>query len=139
MSEKRSGQCQCGAVKFEVTVPESKFGVCHCGICRKINAGPFMAVHCETDITFTEERGLACYRSSEWAERGFCKECGTSLFYRMIDPPDKFLGVSVEAFEEADGFELAQHIFIDNKPDRYDFKDEAPRLTGAETMGAGEA
>jgi hypothetical protein len=24
------------------------------------------------------------YASSEWAERGFCSQCGTHLFYRVI-------------------------------------------------------
>lgn len=132
---KKKGGCQCGAVRFEVGVPEQTFGICHCGICRKINAGPFMAVHCDTDIAFNEERGLARYQSSDIAERGFCKDCGTSLFYRMTEPMDGFLGVSVEAFDDANGFELAQHIFVDDQPARYAFKDNCPRLTGVEAMG----
>ncbi len=132
--EVRSGGCLCGAVRFEIAVPEPKFNVCHCGMCRKWGAGPFMAVHCEGPAEFADDEGLTWYRSSEWAERGFCAKCGTSLFYRLTADPEAMLIVSSEAFDEADDFELHQHIYVDYKPGRYQFGDARPGLTEAELL-----
>ncbi len=130
----RTGRCLCGAVTFEVTVPDPTFGICHCGMCRKWCSGPFMAVHSESAATFNEDKQLAWYKSSDWAERGFCKQCGTNLFYRCTDPAYEGWGVSLEALDDTTGLALDRHIFIDAKPDRYDFKDERPRVTEAELM-----
>ena len=42
-----------------------------------------IAVDCGTDVTFEGEENISVFESSEWAERGFCKECGSHLFYRL--------------------------------------------------------
>ena len=130
----RSGGCLCGSVRFEIAVPEAKFNVCHCGMCRKWSAGPFLAVHCPGEASFASDEGLAWYAGSTWAERGFCKKCGTSLFYRLRQSPSEVLIVSSEAFDESDDLELDRHIFVDSKPGRYDFSDERPRVTEAEFL-----
>ena len=134
-SEQEGGGCLCGAVRFEVTVPEKQFAICHCGMCRKWSAGPFMSVHCPGEgARFPEDQGLHWYRGSEWAERGFCGICGTSLFWRLADTPDEMLIISVEAFDNADKFKLAEHIYTDAQPDRYAFADDCPHLTEAEIL-----
>lgn len=137
MSVEKSGQCLCGSVKFTAVLDAAVFGVCHCGMCRKVNAGPYMGAPCSADVTFKDDRDLKWYASSDAAKRGFCQKCGTSLFYRSNDKQNIFWGVSVEALDDASDMTLAQHIFIDDKPDRYDFTGECPRLTGAEVMGDG--
>ena len=71
---KRTGRCLCGAVTFEVDVPKPRFTMCHCGMCRKWSAGPFMSVHTPGPATFTNAQGLRWYRGSKWAERGFCDQ-----------------------------------------------------------------
>ena len=38
---------------------------------------------CGTDVIFEDESAIGVFESSEWAERGFCKSCGTALFYRL--------------------------------------------------------
>jgi hypothetical protein len=124
----------CGAVRFEVEVPKAEYAMCHCGMCRRWSAGPFMSVHCPGPGRFTNDEGLAWYQGMPWAERGFCKKCGTSLFWRLAADPDREIVVSVEAFDEADDFTLDRHIYIDAKPARYDFADDRPRITEAELM-----
>jgi hypothetical protein len=128
------GRCLCGSVAFEVEIPEARFSVCHCGMCRRWAGGPWMSVHCPRPAVFSEDSGLAWYRGSDWAERGFCSTCGTSLFYRLADNPDGLLVVAVDALEDATDLALDRHIYIDAKPDRYDFADDRPRLTEAEFL-----
>lgn len=92
-----------------------------------------MAVECAGVPTYLQgEASVTWYRGSKWAERGFCSACGSSLFFRMAGTPDSLTVVSVEAFDEADDMHLHRHIYIDSKPDRYDFADNVPRLTAEE-------
>jgi hypothetical protein len=78
----QKGQCLCGGVKFEADVNEHGFHVCHCDMCRAWASSPLFAVAVDS-ITFDDEDSVSTYRSSEWAERGFCKQYGSSLFYRL--------------------------------------------------------
>ena len=131
----RSGGCLCGAVRFEVAVPEAKFAICHCGMCRKWSAGPFMTVHTRGDqLRFFREEGLAWYQGSAWAQRGFCSLCGTSLFWRQAAHPEQDMAVSSEALDEADDLVLDRHIYVDAQPARYQFAGDEPRVTEAELM-----
>ncbi len=78
-------------------------------------------------------RGLTpvAYRSSEWAERGFCPTCGTHLFYHLL-PTDEYI-VPAGLFQ-SESFQLASQIFIDEKPDFYELKNETPTLTGQQVF-----
>jgi hypothetical protein len=132
--DKASGGCLCGAVRFTAAPRDTKFGICHCSICRRWSAGPFFALECSGSFKIEDASNLGLYRSSEWAERGFCKACGTPLFYRLIDKD--FCAVSVEAFDDRDGFALTSQIFIDEKPAYYDFANKTHNMTGAQVFAA---
>ncbi len=83
-------------------------------------------------VEFTGAENIGRYDSSEWAERGFCSRCGTSLFYRL-KAADKYI-MSIGAFDDQSAFELVGEIYIDEKPPGYNFAGEHPRQTGAEFM-----
>lgn len=132
--EQISGGCLCGAVRFTAAPREKDFGICHCGMCRRWTAGPFFALECGDTPKIEDSANLGVYRSSEWAERCFCKLCGTPLFYRLVDKD--FYAVSVEAFDDRSGFSLTSQIFIDEKPSYYDFANVTTTMTGAEVFAA---
>ena len=134
----RAGGCLCGAVRFEVSVPSATYSICHCRMCRRWSAGPFMSSHAEGAPRFTAGGDLVTwYRGSPWAERGFCSRCGSTMFWRLAEQPDTLTAVSVEALDEASEFTLHRHIYVDAQPARYAFGDDRPRVTEAE--GAGRA
>src|SRR5690606_9332393 len=91
----------------------------------------FMALHCE-DVDIPENDALGVYRSSDWAERGFCKECGTPLFWRTHD--HSMYAVSATAVEISEGLRLATETFIEEKPQYYAFANDTTKVTGAEWM-----
>ncbi len=129
------GQCLCGAVEFAVDVPERTYSVCHCGLCRRWSGGPLMSVHCPApDTEWLNDEGLTWFQGTPWAQRGFCSRCGSSLFWRLTEQPEGMLIVSIDALNDATGFQLDRHIYSDAKPDRYDFADDRPRVTEAELM-----
>jgi len=126
-----SGQCLCGAVRVQAEVTERHHGACHCGMCRRWGSGPFLATSVG-GVEFTGDEHIRRYRSSDWAERGFCDICGANLFYHLIEP-DVYV-MSIGVFDSASEFDLTEEIYIDSKPDGYAFAGEHPRLTEAETI-----
>jgi hypothetical protein len=129
-----NGQCLCGAVRFHGTpVPGRGIGVCHCGQCRRWASGPFMAIRMTGGVTFDADEALVWHRSSDHGERGFCGKCGTSLFWRAPGAGND-VAVNVSALPEDHGQAINEHIWVDDKPDFYDFSDDAPRLTAAQAM-----
>jgi hypothetical protein len=128
------GGCLCGAVRFSAIPKKNEHEACHCNMCRKWSGGPWMAVECVGSVLVEEDSNIGVYRSSKWAERWFCKQCGTVLFYKLRDH-DHF-GVSVEAFDEPEKFTFTSEIFIDEKPARYDFANDTIKMTGAEVFEA---
>lgn len=127
----RSGRCVCGAVKFTADVVSDNHSVCHCGTCRRMcGGGPFFGVRTR-GVTFESEDSVGRYASSDWAERGFCKSCGTVLFYFL--KPMATYAMSAGTFDDPSAFRLASEIFIDEKPAGYAFAGDHPRLTAEET------
>lgn len=123
------GKCLCGSI--EVSAPSQKeIGLCHCSICRRWSGGPMFVVHCGSDVQF-DGASPATYRSSDWAERGFCGKCGTHLFYHLLQNNEFILVAGI--FQDQD-FELANEIFIDEKPAFYEFSNETHKLTGQQVF-----
>jgi hypothetical protein len=132
MSEtiEHSGGCLCGAVEYEVQLQEPKAHICHCHLCQKWGGSSSITLHTTPDWTIRGENKLKWYDSSEWAQRSFCSECGTHLLFRLKD--GSYHGVTAGSLKDQSGLEIGMHIFIDKKPNYYDFKDDAPRLTEQE-------
>lgn len=126
------GQCLCGAIRIVAQSPSNSVGACHCKTCRRWGGGPFMEVDCGQAVSIEGEEHLSVFSSSEWAERGFCSQCGTHLFYRIKESGQHMVPVGV--FE--DGYDLAfkSQVFIDEKPSFYRFANETQNMTGAEVF-----
>jgi len=71
------------------------------------------------------------YASYEWAERAFCKQCGTHLYYRLTQPNQFMLPAGL--FKDAD-FVLEKEIYVDEQPDYYRFANNTEKLTEAEVI-----
>lgn len=128
---KVSGHCLCGNVKFTASVAKREVGICHCSMCQRWTAGPFLAMECEPgSLELDGADSLGTYVSSDWASRHFCKTCGTPLFWRSRD--GKIDVISAGALDEKSQLSLTSEIFIDEKPRYYDFANETKRMTGAE-------
>lgn len=121
------GSCLCGAVAFEVSGAREAVSFCHCGQCRKVSGHFWAATHAPfSALSFTEDRGLKWYASSEWAKRGFCKECGSSLFYRMNG--EEGIGIAAGSLDPPTELTPGRHIFVADKGDYYQIADDAPHI-----------
>jgi hypothetical protein len=95
---KRTGGCNCGQVKFEVSGRPVRVGLCHCQVCRKETGslGNFFAVWEASHVSVTGE-------TRSWKlltdNRHFCPMCGSSVF-AIVDGADE-IEVRAGAFDDA--------------------------------------
>ncbi len=123
------GQCMCGVVKFSATTKRLSVVACHCDMCRRWSAGPFMSLNCGT-VNFQDHENIGRVCSSEWAERGFCKSCGSNLFYKIVESNDYQMAVGL--FDDQSKLRLSLQVFTERKPEFYQFANETKMMTGAE-------
>lgn len=134
--ERLQGQCLCGAVRFSAVLGKPEVGVCHCSTCRRWGGGPFMVVETQGGLEFEagSEADVSLFKASDWAERGFCAKCGSSLFYRLLANGLHF--VNAAAFDDPGALTMTHEVFIDSKPDYYAFAGERRRMTEEEVFAA---
>ena len=125
------GTCLCGAITIQ-TPKHKTIDACHCGMCRRWGGGPALGLACGSDVTIDGAEQLKTYQSSEWAERGFCRECGTHLFYRLRLTNEYFVPAGL--FQDEIEFEFKEQIYIDRKPSYYEFVNQTVNLTEAEAF-----
>lgn len=116
------GSCLCGAVAYEVDGELREVVGCHCTQCRK-TTGHFMAATAAKhgDFRITREEGLAWYRSSDQARRGFCNVCGSTLFWQG-DGRD-YVAIAAGTLDGPTGIRIKGHIFCADKGDYYEIAD----------------
>jgi len=127
-----TGSCLCSAVQFTAKKMDHDVGACHCEMCRKWGGGPLLAVDCGDEVEFKGEQAISVFDSSEWADRGFCKECGTHLFWRLKQTQQHIMPVGL--FEKTQGLVLDHEVFIDEKPSFYSFAEQTKSMTGDEVF-----
>ena len=126
------GACLCGAVRIVAKAKSNSIGACHCTMCLKWGSGPLFAAECESDVQFEGADNISIFNSSDWAERGFCRECGTHLFYRLKQ--EGYYAIPIGLFEGENQWMFSEQIFIDEKPLFYSFAETTKELTGAEVF-----
>lgn len=82
MTQIYQGSCLCGRVTYEVKGELRNVCYCHCTQCRKTSGHFVASTQCLLqDITINEE-SITWYRSSDTATRGFCRVCGSQMFWK---------------------------------------------------------
>lgn len=128
-----TGRCLCGAVRFAGTASSPKVAACHCDMCRRWSSGPYFEVSCGNAI-FEGEDNITRFRSSDWAERAFCKRCGSNLFYHIIDSEE--FQIAAGLLDNPSDLRLSLQVFIDEKPPFYTLADNTEVMTAAEVFAA---
>ncbi|UWR22544.1 GFA family protein [Sulfitobacter sp. S190] len=130
-AHKIEGQCLCGAVTVTAMVTDPKLRACHCDMCNRHTGGPFFSVNADP-ATVQVSGTPATYRSSDWAERGFCATCGSTLWYATVHDGARHLSAGL--FDNAAGGTLAIEFFADACPQGYALAGSHKKLTTPETI-----
>lgn len=100
------GSCLCGGVAYRAAGPVQHASHCYCTMCRKQHgaaAGSYANV-ARDGFAFERGAGLVTeYASSGHGRRGFCSVCGSNLYWRSTQSPDR-IAVTLGTLEpEYDG------------------------------------
>lgn len=132
-----NSQCLCQKVSIQVAEAKPHVDSCHCSMCRKWSGGPLLAIDCGSNVKFEGEDNIKIFDSSEWAERGFCSNCGTHLFYRLKQTNQYIMPAGLfDQLDDLGNAEFTTQIFIDEKPRYYDFANPTKMMTGEEVFAA---
>lgn len=137
MNEKvYEGGCLCGAVRYRFTEKPQPIIACHCRQCRQMSGHYFAATAVSRkSFELTEGRGLSWYQSSKVSRRGFCKECGSSLFFDHGE--DEPIGISAGSLDHEPEGKLVAHIYVEEAGDYYTIDDQAPSFDSQEWAKGG--
>ena len=130
--KKATGQCLCGRVRFEIHGELRDIVNCHCAKCRRFhgNYGAYTLAAVE-NLTMIEQKSLKWYDSitDETANvrRGFCSECGSSLFWHPADSPN--ISIAAGALDGPTHLKTIGHIWCSQMADYYRIEDDLPRFT----------
>ena len=119
-----TGRCLCDAVAYEVRGQLTAPHACHCGMCQR-QSGNFTIATEANRADFEITKGeIKWFRSSDFAKRGFCPECGSALFW---DDGGDQVSINAGTLDQPTGLQLGAHIFVADKPDYYEIDDDLPK------------
>ncbi len=130
MNDIHRGACLCGAVRFRTSGKLRGVIYCHCSQCRR-QAGHVMAATAVDDARLEVDgaENLTWFAASDAARRGFCRTCGSALFWKRNGAAQT--SIFAGAFEQPSGLEGESHIFVADKGDYYDITDNLPQYPRA--------
>ncbi len=114
-----TGQCLCGAVKYELTAPPARMAQCHCKDCQRASGTGHMslAFFAEDDVRIVGE--IAEYAvtadSGNTNTRAFCPRCGGRLFSRNSARPG-VRAVAVGSVDDNAWFEPGAVVYCGVRP-----------------------
>ena len=123
----REGGCLCGAVRYQITGPLRDVVNCHCRMCQRLhgNFGPHTKARKE-NIELLQARGLEWYQTSTVARRGFCRECGSGLFWEPFELDAT--GILAGTLDDTKGLKTMGHIFTSEKCAFITIDDDMPQF-----------
>ncbi len=128
-----SGGCNCGAVRYQARDVRPEVTECHCSQCRKLTGHRFATTGTRTSkIDIEGDESITWYRASPVAERGFCKVCGSTLFWKMSDLDH--CAILAGSVDSPSGLKMSKHIYVESKGDYYDITDGLPQYEGNEKL-----
>ncbi len=125
MTEKHFGGCLCGAVRYTLRGALRPVSICHCRQCHRWSGHLVAATRPAEGIDISDPHGhLGWYESSAMARRGFCRQCGSSLFW---DNGGKAPSVMAGTLDDSGTLTAQRHIFVADKCGYYDIADGLPQ------------
>lgn len=131
MPEDRTGRCCCGRIRYRVTAPPTHETQCHCTICRRTSAAPFVAWFTVPVGAFEVVAGSpAVFSSSSHGRRTFCRDCGTPLTFRSTAAAGE-IDVTTCSLDDPEAVAPRDHTHVASKVSWVSLADGLPAYPGA--------
>jgi hypothetical protein len=109
------GGCFCGALRYAMEPGEYLAVNCHCTMCRRIHAAPYVAWLVVPVERFRYTRGTpAVLKSSAGGTRYFCSRCGTHVGCVNASHPEIY-DVSLGSLDAPESFTPKRDFFADTR------------------------
>ncbi len=122
------GGCLCGAVRYTLKGELLWAGHCHCESCRRQTSSPvtsFFTIY-EKDMMFHGDKSIGTYISSKDVERGFCKQCGSPIYY-MNNSRAGEIDLYAMTLDDPERFTPQSHAFLEEKISWLHLNDGLPK------------
>jgi hypothetical protein len=121
-----TGRCLCGAVRYRVDGPLRDVLICHCEECRRWHGHVSACTAARReDLVVVEPdavRWIDSPHSDANARRGFCAQCGSSLFWDAPDRPT--VSIAAGTLDETAGLRVSAHWYVSQAADYYQLPDD---------------
>ena len=136
-----TGGCLCGNVRYEVSGKPLGTMLCHCRMCQRFSGAPMLENTTFSADVFRFTKGEPkVYQSSKIAERGFCPDCGSSIFYRgRIGYWKDWIVLATASLDEPRNFPPTYHLGIESSLPWLKILDDLPRTTCRDSPSLVEA
>ena len=125
MNEGIGGGCVCGGVRYEVSGKLRAVIACHCEQCRRTSGHFVAATACrKSNFSLVRQDSLKWYSAVAGFRRGFCGECGSSLFFEGVG--GERMSIAAGSLDKPQGLSIAAHIFVSEAGDYYAIEDGVP-------------
>jgi hypothetical protein len=120
-----AGGCLCGASRYVARGNPINVRVCHCRLCQKAIGAAFNARALFPGNAVTLSGPIGRFNSSPDLTRGFCTQCGTTLFSERGSIGA--IGLTFGSLDEPGAFEPAAHIWTSSKQAWFELDDGLPQ------------
>ncbi|MGB1257520.1 MAG: GFA family protein [Thiolinea sp.] len=117
----KTGSCMCGQVHYEVRGELRPVCACHCTLCRKSSGHYVAATSAPNENLTVHGDSLRWYKSSDYAERAFCGNCGGNLFYRPFGKGST--SIFAGTLDGDTGLKIESQLYPEDKGDYYELPD----------------
>jgi len=128
-----TGQCLCGAVKYEFDGAPAMTGVCHCKNCQRQAGSAFSTLAGVAKSAFRFTAGEpTLYRDADTAsgntvERYFCGKCGSPIYSALPDQPD-MLFLKTGTLDDTSSFQPQFQVWCDSKQNWVKLQEGVPAI-----------
>ena len=125
MSQKITGGCICGGVRYEVDGRLRDVITCHCVQCRRSSGHFVAATACRRPaFKLINDKTLKWYVAVPGFRRGFCGECGSNLFFEQQG--GERVSIAAGSLDAPQGLKIAAQIFVSEAGDYYQIEADVP-------------
>ena len=119
-------KCLCGNISFKTSGYHRDVQNCHCVQCLKTHGhhAAYSKVE-EKDLKFLSKKSLKWFKSSKRAKRGFCSNCGASIFFKVLGTNSVCIAAGI--FNNPTKLKTSIEIFTKGKSDYYKINSKLPK------------
>ena len=128
----QTGQCLCGAIKYQFDNEPVVAGVCHCKNCQRQSGTAFstLAGIPTSEFKMTGEPKLyqdADTSSGNTVERYFCANCGSPIYSAIPSQPDSVF-LKTGTLDDTSGFKPSFHAWCSTKQNWVELDSDVPQM-----------